>query len=161
MKRAGTIGELRKAANELPDIKTEMRRNLVRLMRAGADLSPGIVGYEETVIPNIENAIISGQDIVFLGERGQAKSRLIRAMVGLLDEYVPVIQGCQINDDPYRPACRECRYKVAKDGVEVASSWWPRDDRYAEKLATLDTSISDLIGEVDPIKVAEGRYLSD
>src|SRR6202048_2893722 len=161
MKQPGTIGELRKAEYEVPDIKTEMRRNLVRLMRAGADLFPGIVGYEETVIPNIENAIISGQDIVFLGERGQAKSRLIRAMVGLLDEYVPVIEGCQINDDPYRPACRECREKIAKDGDNVAISWWHRDDRYAEKLATPDTSIADLIGEVDPIKVAEGRYLSD
>ncbi len=161
MKRPGTIGELRKAEYEVPDIKTEMRRNLVRLMRAGAELFPGIVGYEETVIPNIENAIISGQDIVFLGERGQAKSRLIRAMVGLLDEHVPVIEGCQINDDPYRPACRECREKVEKDGDNVAISWWHRDDRYAEKLATPDTSIADLIGEVDPIKVAEGRYLSD
>jgi magnesium chelatase subunit I len=161
MKQPGTIGELRKAEYEVPDIKTEMRRNLVRLMRAGADLFPGIVGYEETVIPNIENAIISGQDIIFLGERGQAKSRLIRAMVGLLDEYVPVIQGCQINDDPYRPACRECREKVADHGDEVAISWWHREERYAEKLATPDTSIADLIGEVDPIKVAEGRYLSD
>jgi magnesium chelatase subunit I len=161
MKRPGTIGELRKAEYEVPDIKTEMRRNLVRLMRAGADLFPGIVGYEETVIPSIENAIISGQDIVFLGERGQAKSRLIRAMVGLLDEYVPVIEGCQINDDPYRPACRECRQKVERDGDDVTISWWHRDDRYAEKLATPDTSIADLIGEVDPIKVAEGRYLSD
>src|SRR3984893_6049464 len=161
MKRPSTIGELRKAEHEVPDIKTEMRRNLVRLMRSGADLFPGIVGFEETVIPNIENAILSGQDIVFLGERGQAKSRLIRAMVGLLDEHVPVIKGCQINDDPYRPACRECREKIEAEGDEVAISWWPREERYAEKLATPDTSIADLIGEVDPIKVAEGRYLSD
>ena len=161
MNRPSTIGELRKAEYEVPDIKTEMRRNLVRLMRSGADLFPGIVGFEETVIPNIENAILSGQDIVFLGERGQAKSRLIRAMVGLLDEHVPVIKGCQINDDPYRPACRECREKIEAEGDEVAISWWPREERYAEKLATPDTSIADLIGEVDPIKVAEGRYLSD
>src|ERR1700737_3462728 len=103
MKRPSTIGELRKAEHEVPDIKTEMRRNLVRLMRSGADLFPGIVGFEETVIPNIENALLSGQDIVFLRERGQAKSRLIRSMVGLLDEYVPVIQGCQINDSPSDP----------------------------------------------------------
>jgi magnesium chelatase subunit I len=161
MKRPSTIGELRQAEYEVPGIKTEMRRNLVRMMRDGGDLFPGILGYEETVIPNIENAILSGQDIVFLGERGQAKSRLIRAMVGLLDEYVPVIEGCQINDDPYHPACRECREKVAADGDAVPISWWHRDDRYAEKLATPDTSIADLIGEVDPIKVAEGRYLSD
>ncbi|MFY9614315.1 MAG: magnesium chelatase [Candidatus Dormiibacterota bacterium] len=161
MKRPSTIGELRKAEYEVPDIKTEMRRNLVRLMREGSDLFPGIVGYEETVIPSIENAILSGQDIVFLGERGQAKSRLIRSMIGLLDEYVPVIAGCQINDDPYRPACSECRQRIEKDGDEVEIGWWHRDDRYAEKLATPDTSIADLIGEVDPVKVAEGRYLSD
>ena len=161
MNQPSTIGELRKAEYEVPGIKTEMRRNLVRLMREGADLFPGILGYEETVIPSIETAILSGQDLVFLGERGQAKSRLIRAMVGLLDEFVPVIEGCQINDDPYHPACRECREKVAAGGDNVAISWWHRDERYAEKLATPDTSIADLIGEVDPIKVAEGRYLSD
>jgi magnesium chelatase subunit I len=161
MDRPRTIGELRKAEYQVPDIKTEMRRNLVRRVRAGDELFPGIVGYEETVIPNVENAILSGQDIVFLGERGQAKSRLIRALVGLLDEFIPVIDGCQINDSPYQPACRECREKVAAQGDEVAISWWPREERYAEKLATPDTSIADLIGEVDPIKVAEGRYLSD
>ena len=161
MQRPTTIRELRQAEYQVPDIKSEMRRNLVRKLRAGEELFPGILGYEETVIPNVENAIIAGQDIVFLGERGQAKSRLIRALVGLLDEYVPVVEGCQINDSPYDPVCRECREKVAKDGDDVRISWWHRDDRYAEKLATPDTSIADLIGEVDPIKVAEGRYLSD
>src|SRR5712692_6039458 len=100
-KRPGTIGELRRAEYEVPDIKTEMRRNIARRIRDGEELFPGIVGYEETVIPNIENAILSGQDIVFLGERGQAKSRLIRALTGLLDEVVPVIEGCEINDSPY------------------------------------------------------------
>jgi magnesium chelatase subunit I len=159
--RPTTIRELRQAEYEVPDIKTEMRRNLVRKIRDGQELFPGILGYEETVIPNIENAVLAGQDIVFLGERGQAKSRLIRALVGLLDEYVPVVEGCQINDSPYDPVCRECREKVAADGDDVRISWWHRDDRYAEKLATPDTSIADLIGEVDPIKVAEGRYLSD
>jgi magnesium chelatase subunit I len=161
MDRATTIGELRQAEYQIADIRSEMRRNLVRLIRNEADLFPGIVGYEETVIPNIENAVLSGQDIVFLGERGQAKSRLIRALTGLLDEYVPVIEACQINDSPYHPVCRECREKVERDGDAVRISWWHRDDRYAEKLATPDTSIADLIGEVDPIKVAEGRYLSD
>ncbi|HEV1998085.1 MAG TPA: magnesium chelatase [Candidatus Dormibacteraeota bacterium] len=161
MERPTTIGGLRQSEYEVPDIKTEMRRNIVRKMRAGEDLFPGILGYEDTVIPNVENAIIAGQDIVFLGERGQAKSRLIRALIGLLDEYVPVIEGCQINDSPYDPVCRECREKVAKDGDDVRISWWHRSERYAEKLATPDTSIADLIGEVDPIKVAEGRYLSD
>jgi magnesium chelatase subunit I len=158
---ATTLGELRQAEHEVPDVRTEMRRNLVRRIRAAEDLFPGIVGYEETVIPHIENAILAGQDIIFLGERGQAKSRLIRAMIGLLDEYIPVIEGCQINDNPYDPICRECREKVAKDGDATRIAWWHRDDRYAEKLATPDTSIADLIGEVDPIKVAEGRYLSD
>ena len=138
-----------------------MRRNRVRKLREGTELFPWILCYEETVIPNVENAVIAGQDIVFLGERGQAKSRLIRALVGLLDEYVPVVEGCQINDSPYDPVCRECREKVAKDGDDTRISWWHRDERYAEKLATPDTSIADLIGEVDPIKVAEGRYLSD
>jgi magnesium chelatase subunit I len=161
MQRPSTIGELRQSEYEVPDIKTEMRRNIVRKMRAGEELFPGILGYEDTVIPNVENAVIAGQDIVFLGERGQAKSRLIRALIGLLDEVVPVIEGCQINDSPYDPVCRECREKVAKDGDGVKISWWPREERYAEKLATPDTSIADLIGEVDPIKVAEGRYLSD
>jgi len=161
MERPTTIGGLRQSEYEVPDIKTEMRRNIVRKMRAREELFPGILGYEETVIPNIENAVIAGQDIVFLGERGQAKSRLIRALVGLLDEYVPVIDGCQINDSPYDPVCRECREKVARDGDNVRISWWHRSERYAEKLATPDTSIADLIGEVDPIKVAEGRYLSD
>jgi magnesium chelatase subunit I len=160
-KRPTTVGELRQAEYEVPDIKTEMRRNLVRRVRAGEDLFPGILGYEETVIPNIENAILAGQDIVFLGERGQAKSRLIRSLTGLLDEFVPVIEGCQINDNPYAPVCRECREKVRVDGDSVRIAWWHRDERYAEKLATPDTSIADLIGEVDPIKVAEGRYLSD
>jgi magnesium chelatase subunit I len=161
LERPTTLRELREAEFEVPDIKTEMRRNLVRKIREGQELFPGILGYEETVIPNIENAVLAGQDIVFLGERGQAKSRLIRALVGLLDEYVPVIDGCQINDSPYDPVCRECREKVARDGDGVKIGWWHRDDRYAEKLATPDTSIADLIGEVDPIKVAEGRYLSD
>jgi magnesium chelatase subunit I len=160
-KRPSTLGELKRSEYEVPGIKVEMRRNIVRRIRAGDELFPGIVGYEETVIPNIENAILSGQDIVFLGERGQAKSRLIRSLLGLLDEFVPVMAGCQINDNPYAPVCKDCRDKIAEQGDAVAISWWHRDDRYAEKLATPDTSIADLIGEVDPIKVAEGRYLSD
>ncbi|MHB8507710.1 MAG: magnesium chelatase [Candidatus Dormibacteria bacterium] len=161
MKQPQTIGELRQAEYQITDIKSEMRRNLLRKIASGEDLFPGILGYEETVVPNVENAVISGQDVVFLGERGQAKSRLIRALVGLLDEYTPVIDGCEINDNPYEPICRECKGKVAAYGDAVKIAWWHRDDRYAEKLATPDTSIADLIGEVDPIKVAEGRYLSD
>jgi magnesium chelatase subunit I len=161
MARPTTLGELRQSEYQVQDIKSEMRRNLVRRIAAGEELFPGILGYEETVIPHVENAILAGQDIVFLGERGQAKSRLIRALGGLLDEVVPVIAGCQINDNPYAPVCRACRETVAEMGDATPISWWPRAERYAEKLATPDTSIADLIGEVDPVKVAEGRYLSD
>jgi magnesium chelatase subunit I len=138
-----------------------MRRNLIRKIRKKEELLPGIVGYEETVIPQLENAILSGQDIIFLGERGQAKSRIIRLLVNLLDETIPVIAGCEINDNPFQPICKSCRDRVAKQGDKVEIAWLPRDQRYGEKLATPDSTIADLIGEVDPIKVAEGRYLSD
>jgi magnesium chelatase subunit I len=142
-------------------VKEEMRQNLMRKMRAGEELFPGIVGYEDTVIPLIENAILSGQDIVLLGERGQAKTRIARSLMNLLDEEAPVIAGCEINDDPYMPVCKACRLRVAEDGDETPIHWIGRDVRYGEKLATPDITIADLIGEVDPIKVAEGRYLSD
>ena len=122
---------------------------------------PGIVGYEETVIPAIENAILAGQDIVFLGERGQAKTRLARLLVDLLDEWLPVVRGGELNDDPFAPISAAARAIVAEGGDETPIDWIPRDRRYAEKLATPDITIADLIGEVDPIRVAEGRYLSD
>ena len=109
----------------------------------------------------MENAILAGQDLILLGERGQAKSRLIRGLVGLLDEFVPIIAQCEINDNPYSPVCRACRDKVADQGDKTSIEWIPRDRRYSEKLATPDISIADLIGEIDPIKVAEGRHLSD
>src|SRR5205085_3138293 len=121
----------------------------------------GIVGYEATVIPQMENAILSGQDIIFLGERGQAKTRITRRLIELLDAEVPAIAGCEINDDPFAPICAACKYRVANDGDSVEVVWLTPDRRYSEKLATPDISIADLIGEVDPIKVAEGRYLSD
>jgi magnesium chelatase subunit I len=124
-------------------------------------LFPGIIGYEETVIPQIENAILSGQDIIFLGERGQAKTRMARSLANLLDEVVPIIAGCEINDNPFEPICKACRDKVEAQGEHVEIAWLPRDRRYGEKLATPDITISDLIGEVDPVRVAEGRYLSD
>ena len=135
--------------------------NLIQKIRDGEDLFPGIVGYEETVIPQIENAILSGQDIIFLGERGQAKTRMARSLANLLDDELPVITGCEINDNPYEPICKACRDKVAEQGDAVEISWLPRDRRYGEKLATPDITISDLIGEVDPVRVAKGRYLSD
>src|SRR6266851_4232061 len=138
-----------------------MRKNLVRKIKAGEELFPGIIGFEGSVIPQVENAILSGQDIVFLGERGQAKSRLIRSLIALLDEQVPVIEGCEINDNPYAPICRACRDRVASQGDRVTVRWIAPDERYSEKLATPDTSIADLIGEVDPIRVAEGKYLAD
>src|SRR5262249_52762547 len=142
-------------------VKQELRENLIARLERGAPLFPGIVGYEETVIPQIENAVLSGQDIVFLGERGQAKTRMARLLVGLLDEDVPALAGCEINDAPLAPICAACRLGVAEKGEALPIDWVPRDRRYGEKLATPDITIADLIGEVDPIKVAEGRYLAD
>ena len=159
--RPATIGQLRESGYRVRSVKEEMRHNLIRKMRAGEELFPGIVGFEETVTPQIENAILSGQDLVLLGERGQAKTRIARSLVGLLDEEVPTIAGCEINDDPFGPICKACQLRVAEEGDEVPIHWVPRDRRYGEKLATPDITIADLIGEVDPIKVAEGRYLSD
>jgi len=156
-----TIGELRQSEYEVVSVKEEMRRNLARKIRAGEPLFPGIVGYEETVIPQLENAVMSGQDVILLGERGQAKTRIARALISLLDDETPAIAGCEISDNPYAPICQECRDKVAEHDDLTEIHWLPRDRRYGEKLATPDITIADLIGEVDPIKVAEGRYLSD
>jgi len=159
--KAGTIGELKAAGYQPVSIKKEMRRNLLAKIKKGEDIFPGIIGYEDTVIPQIENAIVSGQDIIFLGERGQAKSRIMRLLVNLLDEEVPVIKGCEINDSPFAPVCKQCRDKLAERGDATEIAWLPREERYGEKLATPDIAINDLIGDVDPIKVAEGKYLSD
>src|SRR5579872_1527108 len=159
--RPTTIRELRESEYQVLSIREELRKNLICKLESGEELFPGIVGYEETVLPQVENAILSGQDIILLGERGQAKTRLARSLVNLLDPEIPAIEGCEINDSPYEPICRACRDKVAEQGDEVAITWLPRDRRYGEKLATPDTTIADLIGEVDPIKVAEGRHLSD
>ncbi|MBI4310393.1 MAG: magnesium chelatase [Chloroflexi bacterium] len=160
-KKARTIRELRASGYHVLPIREEMRRNLVVKLRSGEQIFPGIVGYEDTVVPQIANAILAGQDIILLGERGQAKSRIIRSLVSLLDPEVPVITSCEINDNPFNPICRACRDKVAEQGDLVEITWLPREERYGEKLATPDISIADLIGEVDPIRVAEGRYLSD
>jgi magnesium chelatase subunit I len=156
-----TIAELRASSHVRETVKQEMRRNLLVRLRSGEPLLPGIVGYDDTVLPQLSNAIISGHDVIMLGERGQAKSRIMRALVMLLDPQVPAIAGCEINDHPYAPICRRCLDLVAKDGDKVEITWIDRDLRYGEKLATPDISIADLIGEVDPIKVAEGRYLAD
>jgi len=160
-KRPQTVGALRKSNYEVLPVREELRKNLIAKIRAEEVVFPGIVGFDQTVIPQIENAILAGQDIILLGERGQAKSRIIRSMTNLLDESIPKVAGCEINDNPYDPICQVCRDKVAEMGEKTPLEWIPREDRYAEKLATPDISIADLIGEIDPIKVAEGHYLSD
>src|SRR5881394_1886952 len=159
--RARTVGELQASGYAAKSVKQELRDNLIARLQRGEPLFPGIVGYDESVVPQIENAILSGQDIVFLGERGQAKTRLARLLVRLLDETVPALAGCEINDDPLAPICGACRARIAEHGAAAEIVWIPRDRRYGEKLATPDITIADLIGEVDPIKVAEGRYLAD
>jgi magnesium chelatase subunit I len=158
---AKTFGELKKGGVEVLSVRDEMRKNLVHCLESGKRILPGIVGYDETVIPEIENAILSGHHMVFLGERGQAKSRIIRGLISLLDERIPIVQGCEINDNPYQPICRVCRKKAEELGDRLPIAWIDRDSRYGEKLATPDVSIADLVGEIDPIKVAEGRYLAD
>ena len=159
--RPATIAELRAAGWRSRTVKEELRSNLLDRLATGADVLPTVIGFEETVLPSIENAILAGHDIVFLGERGQAKTRMARLLVGLLDEAIPVVRGGELNDDPYAPVSPAAKAIVERDGDETPIDWLPRDRRYAEKLATPDITIADLIGEVDPIKVAEGRYLSD
>ena len=159
--KATTIGQLRESGWESVPVKEEIRRNAVARIRAGQPLVESILGYEDTVLPQLENAILAGHDVIFLGERGQAKTRMIRSLTGLLDEWLPIVAGSEINDDPYAPVSHLARSLVAEHGDDTHITWIHRDTRYGEKLATPDTSIADLIGEVDPIKVAEGRYLSD
>ena len=159
--RPTTLGELRAAGSSDRSVKDELRENLLERLARGEPLFPTIVGFDDSVLPALERGILAGHDIILLGERGQAKTRLIRHMVGLLDPLTPVIAGCEVNDHPFRPICARCRDLVASEGDAVPVAWLPRDRRYAEKLATPDTSVADLIGDVDPIRVAEGRYLSD
>ena len=159
--RPMTIGQLRESGWESTPVKEEVRRNAVRRVASGERLFPSVLGYEDTVLPQLENALLAGHDVIFLGERGQAKTRMIRAMTGLLDEWLPIIEGSEINDDPYAPVSRHARDLVTERAEDTPLAWVHRSDRFGEKLATPDTSIADLIGEVDPIKVAEGRYLSD
>ena len=160
-KRAATLGELRESGYEVLPVREEMRSNLITHLRQGDDLFPGIVGFDDTVIPQLENAILSGQDVIMLGERGQAKSRIIRSLTSLLDEWTPVIDGAEIPENPFRPITAEGKQIVEEQGDDTPIRWMHRDERYGEKLATPDITIADLIGEIDPIKVAEGRYLSD
>jgi magnesium chelatase subunit I len=156
-----SLAELRASDHVHRSVKTEIRQNLIDRLSAGQPSLPGIVGFEQTVTPELERALLAGHDLVLLGERGQGKTRLIRTLVGLLDEWTPVISGCEINDHPYAPVCGRCRALVAQDGELTPVSWKHRSERYGEKLATPDTSVGDLIGDIDPIKVAEGRTLGD
>jgi magnesium chelatase subunit I len=159
--RPATLGQLRDSGWESVPVKEEVRRNAAARIRAGEPLFEGVLGYEDTVLPQLENALLAGHDVIFLGERGQAKTRMIRSLTGLLDEWMPVVSGSEINDDPYNPVSRHARDLLAEKGDDMPIEWVHRSTRFGEKLATPDTSIADLIGEVDPIKVAEGRYLSD
>ena len=156
-----TLGELRAAGYRSRTVKEEMRANLLVQLREGRPFLPGILGYDDTVLPQLENAILAGQDVILLGERGQAKSRIARSLVGLLDPWVPYLAGTELHDDPLHPISPLGRTIVAEEGDAARIGWWAAGDRYSEKLSTPDISIADLIGEVDPVKVAEGRYLSD
>ena len=161
MSKPATLGELIASEWRSVSVKDEIRRNAIESIRSGRPLFPKVLGYDDTVFPQLENALLAGHDIIFLGERGQAKTRMIRALVELLDEYMPIVAGSEINDDPLAPVSRYARDLIAEHGDATRIEWIHRSQRYGEKLATPDTSIADLIGEVDPIKVAEGRYLSD
>jgi len=161
MTRPGTLGELRASGWVSRPVKEEVRGNAIARIAEGKTIVDGVIGYEDTVLPQLENALVAGHDVIFLGERGQAKTRMIRSLTALLDEWMPIVAGSEINDDPYNPISQHARVLVAERGDEAPIEWVHRDRRFGEKLATPDTSIADLIGEVDPIKVAEGRYLSD
>jgi len=157
-----TLGELRQARLHSRPVKQEIRDNLVRKLKAGEPLFPGIIGYDETVVPQLINAILSKHNFILLGLRGQAKSRILRGLVDLLDEQVPVVPGCEIHDDPLAPLCSACRARIAREGDEMPIAWLPRQARYVEKLATPDVTIADMVGDIDPIKAAQaGLNLSD
>ncbi|HEV2066347.1 MAG TPA: AAA family ATPase [Thermomicrobiales bacterium] len=159
--KPSTLGELRETGYTPVSVREEMRRNLVAALREGRSLFPTIRGYDDTVLPQLYNAILAGHDIIFLGERGQAKTRLARDLVQLLDPEIPAIASSEVNDDPMAPISAMGRQAVAEFGEDTPIAWVGRDRRFSEKLATPDTTVADLIGEVDPIKVAEGRYLSN
>src|SRR5690348_14237981 len=139
-------------------VKDELRDNLIAKLREGCEIFPGIVGYDDTVVPQIVNAVLSRHNFILLGLRGQAKSRILRALTSLLDEQMPYIAGCEIHDNPYAPICRHCRERLAREREETPIAWLPRDERYVEKLATPDVTIADLIGDIDPIKAARGGH---
>jgi magnesium chelatase subunit I len=159
MALAKTLGELKASNYQTRSVKDELRSNLVRRLRAGEKLFPGIVGYEETVVPQITNAILARHNLILLGLRGQAKSRIIRQLTELLDDHLPIIAGSEINDDPFKPISAYGRQMIELQGDATAISWVERDSRFVEKLATPDVTIADIIGDVDPIKAAKGGHL--
>jgi len=157
-----TLGDLRRAGLRSRPVKHEIRDNLVQKLQSGETLFPGIIGYDETVIPQLVNAILSRHNFILLGLRGQAKSRILRGLADLLDEQIPVVPGCEIHDDPLAPLCAACRARVALEGDAMSIGWLPREARYVEKLATPDVTIADMLGDIDPIKAAQaGLNLSD
>src|SRR6266403_2076308 len=161
MSSAQTLGELRESPfseQRLASrrVKAEMRQNLMTRLRQGCPIFPGIVGYDDTVVPQIVNAILSRHNFILLGLRGQAKSRILRALTALLDPQLPCVAGCEIHDNPYDPICRRCRDLIAEQGDSTPIAYLTPDERYVEKLATPDVTIADLIGDVDPIKAARG-----
>src|SRR5580765_515538 len=150
-----TLGELRASGYRSRPVKQEVRDHLVRKLRAGDALFPGIIGYDETVIPQLVNAILSRHNFILLGLRGQAKSRILRGLIDLLDERIPVMPGCEIHDDPLAPLGAPCRQRVALEGDRLPIGWLTRDGRYVEKLATPDVTIADMVVDIDPIKAAQ------
>jgi len=161
IKKVQTFGELKKQCKGLPSVREEMRVNLIKKLREKERLFPDVIGYDDTVLPELVNAILCGHNIIILGERGQGKSRIIRSLVDFMDEEIPAIEGCPIHDNPFDPVCTDCKKKKDEMGDALPISYIPRDRRLIEKLATSDVSTADLIGEVDPIKIAEGRTLDD
>jgi magnesium chelatase subunit I len=159
--RPATLGALVATGYRPRTVKQEIRGNLLSVLRAGESAFPGIVGFDDTVLPELESALLAGHDLVLLGERGQGKTRVMRTIAGLLDEWMPAVEGCEIRDEPVAPVCTRCRKLYGGLGDELPITWVHRDDRYVEKLATPDTSVGDLVGDVDPVKIAEGRLLGD
>src|SRR5437899_4371873 len=157
-----TLGDLRRSGAQSRPVKQEIRDNLVRKLQAGERLFPGIVGHADRVFPQLVNAILSRHNFILLGLRGQAKSRILRGLVDLLDEQIPVVPGCEIHDDPLAPLCAACRARIGTEGDHMPIAWLPRDARFVEKLATPDVTIADMVGDIDPIKAAQaGLNLAD
>ncbi|MGI9174558.1 MAG: magnesium chelatase, partial [Rhodothermales bacterium] len=152
-----TLGALKASGYQSVSVKDELRKNLIRKLRCRETLFPGILGFDQTVIPQIQNAILGRHDLILLGLRGQAKSRMIRMLPGLLDEFLPIVGGSEINDDPFAPISKYARDLLAEHGNDTPIAWLHRTERYGEKLATPDTTIADLIGDIDPIKAANQR----